>query len=70
MTDELELLRMRLERTEDAIRNCQTLVCTLRDADISSPRESDLRELVEARDCMRNRLNRLMSCKRTIDERR
>ena len=67
MTDELELLRARLERTEEAIRDCQTLVCTLRDADILSPRESELSELVEARDCMRNRLNRMMSCKRIVE---
>jgi hypothetical protein len=65
ITDDIEALREQLARAEEAIRRCQGVVCALRDADVLSPEETELVELVEARDFMRTRLSRMLSCRRT-----
>jgi hypothetical protein len=60
-TDDIEVLRARLESTDQAIRSRQGVVCALRDADVLSPREAELRKLIETRDGMRARLSRLLA---------
>lgn len=66
VVDEIDVLREQLANAEEAVLNCQKLLCTLRSADVQAAQEVELVELTEARDFMRARLERLLS--REVDE--
>ncbi len=64
--DEIARLEARLSSIEDDVKNRQHSLCTLRVADVQAPEERALEELIEARDFLKTKLERLRSCRHRL----